>query len=378
MTHADTLLRDLRDGERGFIVPGCRRSGKTSLAHDLARRLPGSRVSDGRDLAARASRSGPRGASREAAAMVESLRDRPPTVWIVDAAEHLLALADASFVARCVETLLPGAQIVWIRNWLVDEDGGDLAAAEAPLRARLAMASIPALSGYPLDELARSMVGASPDREPAAAWLAEWSGGLPGLMGWLHPHCPPSPALPTFVSDTVDAFDLASPARRAILVAALQGVLPPPSGLGPAVKLHAGALVAVGLLRPGFGTCAAAEAFNGRFWRECALHAVHADGPAPVAHTDHALCLEDRLQRAGLLAQVGDYLGRGVDVADAFDRVMSWASVAPGLARDPADLLGEALGRAGLVRVLRANHLDYSEGAPNRGLAERLLTLAAA
>jgi hypothetical protein len=356
MTSHLSKVEHLLSASTGVIVRGCRWSGKTHLASQLALCLPdccrlgpsgwvrGSVDLEDRDLIA-----------RESKRFMRALMASPPRHLVVDDAEILLSFADPDFVERWVVPAIgAGVKLVWIRNRLVDEESGALAQAEVALRASL-----------PIFELGHLPVSD-----------ARSFGGLSALMQRLRPYCPPSPNLDAFVRTTVRSFDLTHPVRTAILRAALGGYLPPLSLLRDDVRDHAGFLFAVGFLSPDVGGTMAVD--KAVFWRRCAELATLREQPRPEEHTEVACRLEERLQRSGLATQVVEYLGVGADLADSWDRALMFASAEPGVARPGDEVLAELVGRAGLVRALRASGLPFPSNSPTRSLAHRLLQDGAA
>ncbi len=378
MTSHLSKVEHLLSASTGVIVRGCRWSGKTHLASQLALCLPdccrlgpsgwvrGSVDLEDRDLIA-----------RESKRFMRALMASPPRHLVVDDAEILLSFADPDFVERWVVPAIgAGVKLVWIRNRLVDEESGALAQAEVALRASLPIFELGHLPVSDARSFAERLSRDHADPARATQWLVRWSGGLSALMQRLRPYCPPSPNLDAFVRTTVRSFDLTHPVRTAILRAALGGYLPPLSLLRDDVRDHAGFLFAVGFLSPDVGGTMAVD--KAVFWRRCAELATLREQPRPEEHTEVACRLEERLQRSGLATQVVEYLGVGADLADSWDRALMFASAEPGVARPGDEVLAELVGRAGLVRALRASGLPFPSNSPTRSLAHRLLQDGAA
>lgn len=392
-----SILKHLSDLKvSGARIIGCRRSGKSFLAETLRRKLSGNvQVFDASSLARSnmtsfgSLPSGDTNSSelfdREIEARLRSGTDLNPLNLIVDNAEFLLVHLSDAIVSRIHAALtLKALRLVLIRNRFIREEHGWMANRELPLADVL-----PKFELNPLDR-DESIALASyffrsdnRNRQQRAIWLAEWSGGLPGLMFDLKPLAPLNPPADD-VSDRLlkqierVGRDIGSdiPIRRTVIEAATFQYLPPYPLLHSLAQEEVGYLMWIGMLKPLFST--ERIPFQGKFWSAIAEKSTNAITPRFNDYTRVSLRLEEFLVQAQLASQLAEELG--CSSVDDLSTVFEKSLVASNNTQLPAigigRFLADSLGRSGLRRVLRAAGHPVDQNTNMVDLTTRLMSLA--
>lgn len=302
--------------------------------------------------------------------------------WIVDNAEALLSSASVAGLARLSAHVESGAlSVVLVRNAFVRESGGWFAAREAPLARSLPLEELTPLDAPSALALARSWLPATHAGELGAAWLADWSGGIPGLMRDLRTRVPvdPAPDAPPR-SQSRPGAHLEIPALsddyHARLLRALdEQALPPPALLDERTELAVGYLRAIGMIAPDYST--RRGPFIGKFWARIAREAMRgATARADARSHDVALRLEMALSSTGSVPPLCALLGvppEDANLAMALHQVIEWHAAGDG--RALTDCLAEVVGRADLRRALRSLGDATSQGDA-RDLARAVIAAA--
>ncbi len=376
-------IKHLTANLAGVIVKGARRIGKSYLAERLSFSFEDSELLDA-SRALRTQLSEPCEPTNlldiELQAQIRQVKERGRTVLIVDNAEYLLLHTSVSAFQELSDLVLNGElRIVLIRNLLVREHDGLLRAREEMLGTRLPLLELGVLSSEARFALSEAVLGDHDLPEVSIQWLADWSGGIPGLIYDLKPG---SVAGRTNVEDVPEfaldlairfaaRFQLEDSTRTQVIAAASQGLLPPSLFLPDQIKQEVGFLRAIGMLAPDyvFGE----SPYCGRFW-EMVAGLVDTSGSARQ--------VPDITSTARLASVIAD-AGYGPSLAEDFACTESHLPAALSVlhrSRVRSHSLAEALilslGRSGIKRALRSAGQRVVGSSDSDAMVRQLLTSA--
>jgi hypothetical protein len=379
----------------GLRIVGCRRSGKSYLAEHLHTSL--GKNSELLDAAALFHGYRCRGASslvtspsfnpidREIQTRLHRARTKGGLTLIIDNAEVLLGHMSDELMLQVIEAVNDNMlQLVIVRNRFIRESNGLLCARESNLARLLPRFDITPLEGNDGIRTALTFFGSTCNTAPdRAAWLFEWSGGLPGLMFDLKPLTPPMPLLHNCPKALLDhclqtALDLAlhTPVRKAIIAAAHFNLLAPDELLQPSAAAEVGLLCALGMLNPSYTT--ADSPFQGRFWASVAATIINSEIDVPGKYFAVAQKLESLLVEAHLKSEIADELGcRGRErLSPLLERALytEMETTIPTIGF--GTFLSQTVGRAGLRRILWAAGRSPKAGLGSTDLSREVMSLA--
>ncbi len=267
---------------------------------------------------------------------IHSLRKRSgETTWVLDDADIALASVTEQTLNQLQEVIDQGQlNTVMIRNRLVDEDEGWLADRENDL---LQSRPVQRYELNSLDETESIQIsqryGVSDEAEQK--WLAEWSGGIAGLIHELQPFAKQnarsrrnSAGLKRQINVFASQFNLATQGQDELL-AAIQaldlGILPPRVCLTPVGRRVVGYLTSIGMVSVDYER--RARHHQGNFWGHIA-GSLGTDDRLTAAFLDAALpFIPDRL------AELIDQVGMIEMVSEEFGIPPSRAALAAALAK---------------------------------------------
>lgn len=303
--------------------------------------------------------------------------------WIIDDAEILLAYTTDALLSSLADRLRDRRfSLILVRNRFILEESGWLSKRQSLISSRPTKLTMHPLESEYAVEVATSMFHGYA-RESQGRWLASMSGGIPGLMGMLHPYTPEwsaiefGSALDRMVADKRRELSLHKPIRQQLLTCLWSKVLPPYSILRPEAKTEIGALFLSGMVSPDYRT--AASSFQGGFWELVSGHLVM-DQSIADGYYETGLNLEIMLREAGLAESF--CLEFGIDpsadgqLADSFAAGLYCQDHFPELVQGLGSFIGERIGKIGLVRLLREQGLPAESAAPPDDLAGSLLEWA--
>lgn len=386
-------VEDLLRSSPVVSIVGYQRSGKSKLAETLDQYLRGqctvilqaASTWSQRQLA-QGGHSGDASVDPEIVHVLEQAdRTSGKSCWIVDDAEVMLAYATDTVLARLRERLRAGNfSLVMVRNRFVLEGEGWFQQRQSALAH-----DIPTLTMRPMRDEAAIQAATDmfygPSRILQGEWLASMSGGVPGLMADLYRYTPlwppqsPDTALLAYAQRRREELELDRPVRRLLIEALLEDVLPPPALLSEQARNEVGVLLLSGMVASDYAT--GADAFNGRFWRWlCAPEEEDRRRAIEPSIRTAAMTLELMIGETEMSAAVRHACGVAVAetgaLSRAIERSLHCERHFPSLVKPLRSVLGEALGRYGLLQILRAHDFAPHPGATPDDLLSALFTIA--
>ena len=324
MEYFEKYLKEISD--RGCILIGSRRSGKSYLAEFLNRNLEGNtqlldafalvRTEQASILHDSTGKNSTQFVNRELKARLNQVSTASPFTLIVDNAEILLSHISEDLIKKLIESILSKSlRLIFIRNRFVKEGYGWLYLREMPLSSVLPKIEItPPAADESLLIASSFFRSDSVNDIKRQQWLSEWSGGLPGLMFDLKPYTPREnkkknipPLVQRLVFETAIDIGLVNPFRRATIEAIFYNRLAPIALLQSPTLEEVGFFIAIGMVKPDYAT--ETYPFNGLFWQNVAASVIKGKMKSAENYAKIAKRLIQLLSRANLSKQIAYELG---------------------------------------------------------------------
>ncbi|MCP4353219.1 MAG: hypothetical protein GY795_47820 [Desulfobacterales bacterium] len=304
--------------------------------------------------------------------------------WILDDGEIMLAHTSEKTLLRLGNALQKNQlRLILIRNRFVLDDYGWFHDRELLLNVPL-----PHLKMQPFDpttaiEIATGMFHGQ-NRERRGEWLANWSGGIPGMMYDLHSFTPEwpypdeiTPHISEYAIKICNDLELHRPVRSSLIASLRLKILPPQRMLSHEAKVELGYLSLLGMVTS--DRSENSVIFQGNLWNLVADTIASDTTQITEKISDQALNLEILLDNAEFCPYLCEDLDLPIEqglLAEAFVQSIFCSVYMPRLVIPITDFLAESIGRIGLRLVLTSAGITPSPSSSGKELAGQLISHA--